>query len=124
MLSMVQSAKHAYTQGQSYKQFLSALGNPSPTIPETNVLFSKVFEYVSKNTPDADILVADNSTMISQYVNALLEDPKYQSPPYDPNVGGAIAERKWWQNLINAVVNVAVTIFVPQYNGPQIIIFQ
>ncbi|HLF51023.1 hypothetical protein [Flavobacterium sp.] len=107
MVSIVNGAKAFFTKGQSYDAFLDAMLIPSPTVPTQDEFFKKVYEYVSNNTDDCDILKSDNS-VLSRFVIDLSKSPKNQGSSAD-----LFGKKKWWQNLIEAVANIALDILVP-----------
>jgi hypothetical protein len=108
MVSVVNGAKALYVRGQSYNDFLATMSLPSPTVPTQDEFFKKVYEYVSSNTPDCDILKSDNS-VLSKFANDLSKSPKNQDSPT-----GLFGKKKWWQNLIEAAANIALDIAYPE----------
>lgn len=103
VVTFVNVTKTFYSKGQSYEDFLKALTIPSPTVPSQDIFLKKVYLYVSNNTPDCDILKADNSEF-KAFVTDMSKNPRNQGEPTP------IAGKKWWQILINAVINIGVEI--------------
>ncbi|WP_300568336.1 hypothetical protein [Flavobacterium sp.] len=109
MVSIVNGAKVFYTKGQNYNDFLAAMSVPSPTFPNSSQeeFFKKVYGYVSDNTPDCEILKADN-TVLSKFAIELSKNPK--------NQGTSLEGKKWWQILINTALNVLLDVVLPTNN--------
>lgn len=108
MVSVVNVSKAFYTKGQTYNDFVKAMAIPSPTVPSQDEFLRKVYGYLNAATPDCDILKGDNSSL-SRFAVDLANSPKNQGTPNTVYSD----KKKWWQILINTVINVAADIFIP-----------
>lgn len=106
VVTFVNVSKTFYTKGQSFEDFIKALTIPSPTVPSQDLFLRKVYSYVTNNTPDCDIMKADNSEF-KTFVLELSKSPKNQGDPV------TMGKKRWWQVLINVVINVGIDILVP-----------
>ncbi len=104
MVTIVNVSKAFYTKGQSYDGFLQALMVPSPTYPSQDLLFRKIYSYVSNGTPDCDIMKADNTILLTCAMD-LSKDVKFNS-----TADKALSNppKKWWQVLINWAANAVI----------------
>ena len=104
MVTIVNVSKAFYTKGQSYDGFLQALMVPSPTYPSQDLLFRKIYSYVSNGTADCDIMKADNSILLTCTME-LSKDARFLA-----SADKALTNppKKWWQSLINWVANTAL----------------
>jgi hypothetical protein len=110
MVSIVSVSKTFYVRGQSYPDFLQAMLIPSPTVPTQDEFFRKVYYYLSNETPACDIMKEDNS-ILSRFAIDMSKSPA--------NVEKT-GPKKWWQILINAVINLAIDIYAPGNGLPNI----
>lgn len=107
MLTVVHICKPLYKPGMTYGGFLDVLLIPSPTFPNQDLFFKKVYSYLQAGTSDADILKSDNT---------ILETVAAESQKIKANVSTFekalhLGEpKKWWMIAINWVVNTAATV--------------
>ena len=106
VVTFVNVSKAFYTRGQSFEGFIESLTIPSPTVPSQEEFLRKVYSYVSNNTPDCEIMEADNSEFKS-FVIDLSQSERNQGDP------STMGKKKWWQILINVAINVAIDVLIP-----------
>lgn len=75
-------------------------------MPSQDLFLWKVSSYVTNNTPDCEIMKADNSEF-KTFVLELSKSPKNQGDSV------TMQNEKWWQVLINVGINVEIDILLP-----------
>ncbi len=107
MVTLVNVCKTNYKPGMTYSGFLEAMLIPSPTFPSQDLLLKKVYGYLSAGTTDAEILRADN-TIIQTFAADAQKQPQHTSTFEKALHQGE--PKKWWQNLVNWVLNAGAQV--------------
>ena len=109
LLEFVKAGKGVYTDGMTIQQWIIGCDFPNPNAPSPNdPLFVQVFNYIKKGASDSEILKGDTTPLIN-YTKKVIEN----QPDNVPNQPESY-KRKWWQTLINIVIQVVVTILCPE----------
>lgn len=112
VVTIVEASKSVYTKGMTYDDFVKSLLIPSPTIPTQNEFYRSVYNYVNNNTPTCEIIKADHPEF-EKYLNDLSKDSSFQR-------NGDPEKKKWWQVVVNLAINIAVDIFIPNNDIPDV----